>query len=62
MEHGATRAGVTVRCEHVGMFTVGGEYAVVIACDRGSLRATSVSTADGAVGGIDTVRVSSGDS
>ena len=66
MEHGATRAGVTVRREHVGVFTVSGEHAAVIACDRGGLRATSVSTADGAVGGIDTVigtvRVRSGDS
>ena len=61
MVHGATKAGVTVRCEHVGV-TVSGEHAAVVACDRGGLRATSVNTANGAVGGIDTDRVSSGDS
>ena len=66
MEQGATRARVRVRGEHEAGFTVSGEHAAVIACDRGGLRATSVNTADGAVGGIDTVigtvRVSSGDS
>ena len=62
MEHGATRAGVTVRCEYVGVFTVSSEHAAVIACDRGDLGAISVSTADGAVGGIDRDIVCSGDS
>jgi len=55
VEHGATRAGVGVRCEHVVVFTV-------IACDSGGLRATSVNTADGAVDGADTSTKSSGDS
>ena len=71
MEHGATRAGVTVRCEYVGVFTVSsehavvftvsGEHAVVTVYDNGGLRATSGNTADGAVDGADTNRVCSGD-
>ena len=63
MEQGETRAGIRVRGEHAAAgFTVGGEHVAVIVCDRGGLGVTSVNTADGAVGGIDTVRVSSADS
>ena len=62
VEQGATRTGVRVRGEHAVGFTVSGEHAAVIVYDRGGLGATSVNTADGAVSGVDTVRVSSGDS
>ena len=47
MEHGATRVGVTVRCEYAVVFTVSGEHAVVTIYDNDGLRATSVNTADG---------------